>query len=80
MNTHVQKASRDLDFNDAWAYIGLRERDRIRARADLARADFLVDLLARAANTLAKRAAALKEGVLDALVSWFGHCQDRTFS
>ena len=27
MNTHVRKASRDLDFNDAWDYIGSRAHD-----------------------------------------------------
>jgi hypothetical protein len=80
MNATVQNANLDLDFNEAWAYIGLRERDRIRAKAELARADFLVDLLAGAANTLAKQAGALKDGVVNSLVSWFSHCQDRTFS
>lgn len=73
MNTHVQNASRDLDFNEAWAYISLRERDRIRTAAGLARAEFFVDQLARAQ-------VALKEGVIDAVSSWFLPCKDRTFS
>lgn len=28
MNTHVQKASQDFDFNDAWAFIGSEQASR----------------------------------------------------
>jgi len=79
MNTHVQQAGRDLDFNEAWAYISLRERDRIRTKADLARAEFLIDLFARAGNALTEQVAETKERVVAALAAWFSHSQDRTF-
>ncbi len=80
MNTHVQNASRDLDFNEAWAYISLRERDRIRATADLARAEYFVDLLARTQVAMAAQTVAVKAGAIEAISSWFSPCKDRTFS
>jgi len=78
MKAQLQNAGRVFDFDVALASISLLERDRIRTRADLVRAEFVVDLLAKATNTLGKCANTLRNGVVNTLASRFGRCQDRT--
>lgn len=77
MKAQLQNAGRVIDFDVALASINLLERDRVRTRADLVRAEFVVDLLAKATNTLGKCADTIRNGVVSTLASRFGRCQDR---
>ncbi|OIQ87368.1 hypothetical protein GALL_307870 [mine drainage metagenome] len=77
MKAQLQNAGRIFDFDVALASINLLERDRMRTRADLARAEFVVDLLAKATNTLRKCADTIRNGVVSTFSSRFGRYHGR---
>lgn len=72
MKANMLKSSHIFDFDAAMTSISLLERDRMRTKVDLIRAEFFVEVLAKATNFLGKCAGTIKHGVAHTLSSRFG--------